>query len=112
MKFLFAFATLALFAMINANQYGNNRGYGGLAYVQEASYGLGPYGGRGYGGNSYAQPLYSVPSGARAAASAAASSGAVRPGNYRQLAIPGYEIDTSYNAPSRGYGSGYGRSVY
>ncbi|XP_034481898.1 chorion protein S15 [Drosophila innubila] len=114
MKFLFAFATLALFAMINANQYGSNRGYGGgyggLAYVQEPSYGHGSYGG--HGGHSYAQPLYSNPSNARAAASAAASNGAIRPGNYRQLAVPGYEIDTSYNAPSRGYGSGYGRSVY
>jgi len=94
--------------MINA-QYGGNRGYGsgygGLAYVQEPSYGHGSY-----GGHSYAQPLYSNPSGARAAASAAASNGAIRPGNYRQLAVPGYAIDGSYNAPS--YGSGYGRSVY
>lgn len=49
--------------MINANPYGSNRGYGGgyggLAYVQEPSYGHGSYGG--HGGHSYRQPLYSNP---------------------------------------------------
>ncbi|KAH8406109.1 hypothetical protein KR215_005436 [Drosophila sulfurigaster] len=115
MKFLIAFATLALFAVINANPYGQSRGgygggYGGeIAYVQEGSYGRGG----GYGGHS--QPLYSKNSGARAAAAAAANNGAVRPGRYDQVAVLGLEIDGGYNAPSYGnYGGrgGYGRGGY
>ncbi|KAH8370604.1 hypothetical protein KR093_004355, partial [Drosophila rubida] len=106
-----AFATLALFAVINANPYGISRGgYGGgygreIAYVQEPSYGRSSYGG---------QPLYSKNSGARAAAAAAANNGAVRPGRYDQVAVLGLEIDGSYNAPSYGgYGNGgYGRRGY
>lgn len=92
--------------------YGGQSGYGSLP-----SYGRpqGGYGGRqqsGYGGNlggyggesSYASPLIAESSNARAAASAAANGGSIRPGNYKQAAVIGYDIDASID-PAHGYNS-------
>ncbi|XP_017840130.1 chorion protein S15 [Drosophila busckii] len=121
MKFLIAFASLALFAVINASPYGGHSSYGGghsgygnIAYVQDQGYGGSYHGG-------YAQPLRSISSNPRAAAAAAASSADLNQGYYNKQAVIGYEIDGSWNGPSRGYGSrggygsnrgGYGRSSY
>ncbi|EDW69113.1 chorion protein S15 [Drosophila virilis] len=116
MKFLIAFAVLALVACINANPYGSNRGYEGgrVAYVQEVGYGGGSYGNQGYGNHGYgnrgyAQPLYSRSSNPSASAAAAAASAGIRPGRYEQAAVIGYDLDASYNGHSRG---GYGRGGY
>ncbi|XP_017862122.1 PREDICTED: chorion protein S15 [Drosophila arizonae] len=118
MKFLIAFALCALAACINANPYGNI-GYGSdlgqVAYVQDIGYGggwgRGIGGGRGgliggYGG--YRQPLISRSSNPSAAAAASAASAGIRPGNYRQAAVIGYDLDASWHGNSYGRG-GHGR---
>ncbi|XP_023169351.2 chorion protein S15 [Drosophila hydei] len=118
MKFLIAFALCALVACINASPYGNI-GYGSdlgrVAYVQDIGYGGGYGGGHGgnHGGNrgGYGQPLISRSSNPSAAASASAAAAGLRPGNYRQAAVIGYDLDSSYNGNSYGRG-GYGRGGY
>ncbi|EDW17873.1 chorion protein S15 [Drosophila mojavensis] len=114
MKFLIAFALCALAACINANPYGNI-GYGSdlgqVAYVQDIGYGGGW--GRGIGGGrgligGYRQPLISRSSNPSAAAAASAASAGIRPGNYRQAAVIGYDLDASWHGNNYGRG-GYGR---
>ncbi|XP_030372909.1 chorion protein S15 [Scaptodrosophila lebanonensis] len=114
MKYLFVCVSFALFAYINASSlYGGNHG----------GYGLGRGGDSGpvvayqaipvhsYGRQSYGQPLRSYASEPRAAAAAAAASSAVLSGNYRQVAIPAYELDAGYHGGHGGYGGHRGIGI-
>nr|prf chorion protein s15 [Drosophila silvestris] len=113
MKFLIAFATVAVFACVSANPYGGNIGYGGLG----GGY-LGGLGGHGLGRVGYVQNLgggygrrsllVSQPSNPSAAAAAAAASSGVRPGLYNQGGVIGYELDGGYIGRRGGYGGGLG----